>query len=283
MDKIKIIVLTGGKGSEREISLLTGEEVEKNLDRRKYEVRRVEMGEKGWIEKILWSDVVFIAMHGGDGEDGRIQGFLDILGKKYTGAGMAASVVGMDKILFRALMSRFKIRMPRLVRKAPCVVKPNNQGSSVGVSVVTKQKDLIKAVKKAEKYGWVVTEEYIKGVEVSCGVLGGESLPVIEICPKNKFFDYEAKYADGKCEEVVPARISKEMMVRVQKLAVEVSRLTGTKKLARVDMIIRGKDIYVLEINTIPGLTKNSLLPKEAKAAGISYTKLLDRIIELGL
>lgn len=281
MKKLKVLVLTGGESSEREISLMTGDQVVKNLDRDKYDVDKVEMGEKGWLDKVLWSEVVFIAMHGAGGEDGRIQGFLDIMGKKYTGSGVEASVVGMDKMIFRALMDKFEVLMPKQVTKSPCVVKPINQGSSVGVSMVTKQKDLIKAVKKAEKYGQLVIEEYVKGVEVSCGVLGGQVMPVIEICPKNGFFDYEAKYSDGKCEEVVPARISEEMTKRVQKLALRVFEVVGCRGFGRVDMIIRDEEIYVLEINTIPGLTRSSLLPKEAKAMGINYPQLLDKIIEL--
>lgn len=316
------MVLMGGRSSEREVSLVSGREVVKSLDEEKYEVLPIEISADGkeWraIEKRellkldykiereaagvglkvtdgqegrimpeinTKPDVVFIALHGKYGEDGTIQGMLEFLGLPYIGCGVLASAVGMDKIVFRQVMNGLKIPMPGLVDGAPCVVKPADQGSSVGVSIVKKEKDLGKAIDLAKKYSdWIVTEEYIKGIEVSCGVIGNENpiaLPVIEIVPKKEFFDYEAKYTDGMSEEICPARISDEVTDRVQDYAVRVFKGIGGRGFARVDMIIRDNQPYVLEINTIPGLTPNSLLPKEAKAAGMSYPQLLDRIIEL--
>jgi len=166
----------------------------------------------------------------------------------------------------------------------PCVIKPVNGGSSIGVSIVTRQEDLSKAILEAKKYDEnIVVEELIKGVEVTCGVLGDVALPVVEIVPKNDFFDYEAKYTDGMSQEICPARISEEMTKKVQNLALKVFKIIGGRGYTRVDMIIKDGLIYVLEINTLPGMTPNSLLPKEAKAMGLSYSQLLDRIIELAL
>jgi D-alanine-D-alanine ligase len=172
------------------------------------------------------------------------------------------------------------------------VVKPANGGSSVGVTIVKDQNNLEKAIVEARKYDKeIIVEEYIKGVEVSCGIFGDPSvnsgqvvvLPIIEIVPKKDFFDYEAKYTKGMSEEICPARLSKKMGKRVSEIALSVFRIIGGKGLARVDFIIKGQKIYLLEINTIPGLTPNSLLPKEAKVAGYSYSQMLDKIIELAL
>jgi D-alanine-D-alanine ligase len=290
MGKLRVVVLWGGESSEMEVSRMSAREVMKNLDKRKYEAEMVEMGGKGWIEKIRKAEAVFIAMHGKYGEDGRIQGLLDCLGIPYIGSGVLASAIGMDKLMFRQLIENEGILMPKLVKGPPCVVKPADQGSSVGVSIVRRKEDLKRAIEKARKYSErIIREEYIEGIEVSCGILGKKALPVVEICPKNEFFDYEAKYTKGKCEEIVPAfakatagkpaRYYKNLTERIQKTALKVYQLVGCKGFARVDMIIRQNKIYVLEINTIPGLTANSLLPKEARAAGISYPELLDRII----
>jgi D-alanine-D-alanine ligase len=157
----------------------------------------------------------------------------------------------------------------------------------VGGSIAKNESELKSAVKKAAEFGGeIIVEEYLLGTEVSCGVLGNKNpwpLPVIEICPKKDFFDYEAKYTVGMCEEIVPARIDPKMTEKVQKTATEVFKFVGARGFSRIDMILVGMTPYVLEINTIPGLTPNSLLPKEAKAAGISYPKLLDLIINFAL
>ncbi|OGL54270.1 hypothetical protein A3K55_02400, partial [Candidatus Shapirobacteria bacterium RBG_13_44_7] len=319
--KLRVMVLMGGRSSEREVSLVSGKGVVRHLDEMRYEVLPIEISVDGkeWkaieksellkldykierevseraLEKVAGEgrlmpkietkpDVVFIALHGKYGEDGTVQGMLDFLGLPYTGCGVLASAIGMDKIMFRKVMENLGIPMPRLVKKAPCVVKPADAGSSVGVSIVKKDGDLEKAIELAKKYSdRVIVEEYIKGVEVSCGVIGNENpmaLPVVEIRPKKDFFDYEAKYTEGMCEEVCPAEIPDEVVKLVKDYAVRVFRGIGGRGFGRVDMIIRDGQPYVLEINTIPGLTPNSLLPKEAKAMGMSYEELLDKIIEL--
>lgn len=339
--KIKVAVLMGGRTPEHEISLASGREVVRNLNKGKYEVLPVVISRTGVAWKLVSPqrllsfpdplglkdtgkdlivpsrkeiqgagqlreekpDVVFIAMHGPYGEDGTIQGMLEIAGLAYTGSGVLASALGMDKITFKKVMLNAKIASPKFVAfhkgerltkivkelgLPPYFVKPSARGSSVGASIVKRKKDLKEALDVAFGYGEVVlVEEYIGGVEVTCSVLGNDkprALPVIEIIPKNEFFDYESKYSESGTQEIVPARISKSLTKKVQNLAVSVYKELGCRGFARVDFILRdAKEPVVLEINTIPGLTPMSLLPKAAKAAGISYPGLLDMIISYAI
>lgn len=335
--KIRVLVLMGGKSSEHDVSVSSGSEIVRNLDPKKYNIIPVVISRDGskWMltdrksllklqntvskketekEIVLHNskqidgignssiksvDVVFIAMHGPFGEDGTIQGMLELMDLKYTGSGVLASAIGMDKIMFRKLMKQEGVLVPKyavvrngdnfgnvykILKKFPYFVKPHDQGSSVGASIVHRQADLGKAIKLAHKYSdQVLVDMYVKGIEVTCGVLGNDApyaLPVVEIVPKNKFFDYESKYSESGAEEIVPARISKKMTAKVQNIAIQVFKAIGARGFARVDFILKdGKTPIVLEINTIPGLTSMSLLPKEAKAAGISYKKLISNII----
>lgn len=282
MSKLRVGVLMGGTSSEREVSLMSGREVSRNLDKNKYEVVEIVVPEE--LKKVKEVGVALIALHGKGGEDGVIQGYLESIGIKYTGSGVLASAIGMDKKIFRDLMGANKILMPKLVTKPPLVVKPANGGSSVGVSIVKRDEELESAISKAKKYdSEIIIEEYLRGTEVSCGVLGGVVLPVVEIVPKNEFFDYESKYTESGAREICPARISKRMSERVQKLTLKVFKAIKGRGYARVDFIIKNNRAYLLEINTLPGLTPTSLLPKEAEAAGINYSQLLDRIIELAI
>lgn len=286
MRKLRVAVLMGGVSSERGVSLVSGQEVVKNLDREKFEVEGVVVPEeldkldRGW-------DVVFIAMHGKGGEDGVIQGYLETKRIRYTGSGVAASAIGMDKALFRKVMESVGVPMAKLTNKVPCVVKPAAGGSSVGVSIVKDESDLEMAIKKAREDGdKVIIEEYLKGREVSCGVLGNKlvvPLPIVEIRPKKDFFDYEAKYGVGMSEEICPALIEEGLGEEIQKLSVKAFKAIGGRGFARVDFIICKDKPYCLEINTIPGLTPNSLLPKEAKAAGMAFPQLLEKMIDLAL
>jgi len=337
MAKLKIAVLMGGKTPEHEISLISGREVVKNLpssylalpiiisrDNKTWQ----QVGEKAFLTiaknftpqrpKKEWiflnskkisvdqldkiADLVFIASHGPSIEDGTIQGLLDFSGVTYTGSGVLASALGMNKIYFKRSMDHFQIPQPKslVINKRErvslpkinslgkaWVVKPADQGSSVGVSIVKNKTNLLKAFSLAFKYGpRAIIEEYLSGTEVSVGILGNKkakALPVIEICPKNEFFNYEAKYTASKCKEIVPARISKSLTKKVQDLALKVYKIIGAQGYSRVDFIIKNNIPYILEINTLPGLTPTSLVPKEAKAAGISYSQLLERIIKLAL
>jgi len=295
----------GGGGTEHEVSLASGKEVLKNMDREKYEVETLVIENKEInIEEIkkINPDVVFIVIHGSIGEDGTIQKILEENKIKFVGCGSQASVLGMDKCKFKELMKKNGLPIPNGIEirrnenvdlekiknlGKKWVIKPVSQGSSVGVSIINDLEKINEAIDLAFKYDdRILIEEFIEGIEVSCGILGNEkptALPVIEICPKNIFFDYEAKYTDGKCEEIVPARLSDEISKKIQRISLEVFKLIDGRGFARVDFIVRGEQPVILEINTIPGLTPNSLLPKEAKAAGINYSKLLDELIALAI
>lgn len=330
--RLKVAVLMGGKSAEHDISLLSGMEVVKNLNPKKYKVLQVvirsdgrtwEIGEgngsflgssasKSHVSKINKAenlarfdhealvsnhgiDVVFIAMHGPFGEDGTIQGLLELMGVHYTGSGVLASALGMDKIYSRKLFTQADLKTPKYVvikkgeiskikdLKFPLFVKPNNQGSSVGITRVNKSKDLKKAVTFAHKYSnLALVEEFISGTEITCAIIGNDkpkALPLVEIVPKKEFFDYEAKYNERLCDEIVPARISKTLTKKAQGAALTAYQILGCRGFGRVDMIIKGNNVYILEVNTIPGLTSLSLVPKAARAAGLSYPKLLDKII----
>ncbi|MGB3345928.1 MAG: D-alanine--D-alanine ligase [Candidatus Humimicrobiia bacterium] len=254
------------------------------------------------------ADVVFIALHGPQGEDGKFQALLNLLDIPYTGSGVMASALGMNKLLSKRLFTQVGILVPKYIDinlrdwqknrekqisrikdeiEFLAVIKPVGQGSSVGVTIVKEEKYLEEAIELAFEYDPIVlVEKYIKGTEVACGILGNENpiaLPPIEIVPKREFFDYTAKYTPSECDEICPARISKEMTKKVQKYALKAHNVLGCIGFSRVDLFISGDDVYVSEVNTIPGLTFASLYPKEAKAAGISFTELLDRLITLAL
>lgn len=307
----KIAVLFGGKSSERDISIISGKEVIKNLNSNKYQVFEVEIQDDGitWKHKDsnttdyaallrkLSIEVVFIALHGAGGEDGSVQGLLDLLGIKYTGSGVLASSLAMDKIYSKSIFANNQLLTPRSVevksvlgkKKAnalnmPLFVKPARGGSSIGNSKIVNKSQLNSAILKALKYDdKVLVEEYIKGTEVTCAILGKEKkakvLPLIEIVSKKDYFDYESKYDPKKSEEICPARIGKELAKKAQEVALCAYGSLGCTGFGRVDLIIKNKEIYVLEVNTIPGLTPVSLFPKAAKKAGISYSHLLDILI----
>lgn len=255
-------------------------------------------------------DVAFIAMHGPFGEDGTVQGLLELLGVAYTGSGVLASALGMDKLRSRQLFEWHRIPVPaylsvRTDREGdrthlhqqvaqhlgfPCVVKPNAGGSSIGVSLVHDGAGLDPAIEAASAYGPVVLiEEYVRGTEITCGLVDdpdtGEpvTLPLIEIVPHAEFYDYRAKYGAGGSDHIIPARVTPEVAARAQALALRAHQALGCEGMSRVDMIARGKDLVVLEVNTIPGMTPTSLLPDAAKAAGIEFPELLERIVRSAL
>lgn len=302
--KLRIVVLSGGKSPEYEVSLSSGKMVLEALKKKGHNVLPLVIGKEGKGYEYLFklkADVVFIAMHGPFGEDGTVQGLLELAGIPYTGSGVLASALGMDKLAFRQAIKETGVLVPeylvlekkdgsdKVLKKfsLPVVVKPSNQGSSVGVNIVREKKDLNKSLEKAFKFGpRVIAEEFLSGTEVTCGILGNENpsaLPIAEIVPKNDFFDYEAKYTPGMSEEIVPARISPGLTNKVKETALKVYRAVNCLGFGRVDIIISKGKPYVLEINTIPGLTPNSLLPKEAAAAGIAYPELIEKVIEFAL
>lgn len=305
MQKLKVLLLMGGGGSEHKVSLSSGNEVLKNFDKEKYDVVPMVMENQNLdMNKVkeIAPNVVFIALHGGVGEDGTIQKILEDEGIRFIGCGSEASKLGMNKIKFLEVMNQNGIPIPKginvqkgeqvnlnLVKELSdkWVVKPVRQGSSIGVTIINNLNDLDKALEVAFEYdNNAIIEEFLDGIEVSCGVLGNSTpvaLPVIEICPKKTFFDYEAKYTKGKCEEIVPARLTKEVTKKIQEYSVKIFKLVNARGFVRFDLIIKNDQLYYLEMNTIPGLTPNSLLPKEAKAVGINYPKLLDKMIELAM
>jgi len=304
--EIKIALLSGGWGGEREISLKTGEQIYKALDKKKYQVLRFDP--KNDLGKFFSDalkkkfDLIFPALHGPFGEDGKLQGLLDVLGIPYLFSGCLASALAMNKYKTKVIVGKEGIAMARniLIRKnekynlngiikklsLPIVVKPSELGSSVGMSIAKTKKELEKGIKIAFRYDReVLLEKFIKGRELTVPVMGNDparALPVIEIIPKvSTWFDYRAKYEVGGSEEICPAKIPGKIKNKIQKQALAAYKAIGCKDLARVDFIWqKGSDkLYFLEINTIPGMTATSLVPKSAKAAGLTFSQFLDKLI----
>lgn len=327
----------GGNTSEHEVSLASGIEVSKALEKKGHQVIPLIVSRNGhsWNRltmRDLYSlpdplnrnnrgkqiikisrknmagpgkmadgeiDMCFIAMHGTCGEDGTIQGMLELFGIAYTGCGVLASALGMDKQMFRKFLDGLKITYPKYqvlskigrigVEKYPVFVKPNRGGSSVGVSKVNNNYELNKALKLAFAYDQqVLVEEGVEGREFTCGILGNtkvqEVLPVVEIMAENDFFDYNSKYLSEKTLEVCPANIENSLAEKISDISLRIFREIGAKGMIRVDLMVdKNNQPYVLEINTIPGLTPVSLLPKAAKVAGYSYEDLIDKICQFSL
>lgn len=337
MKKLRVALFFGGTSKEREVSLISGKNVAASLDRQKYEVVPVEIAQSGkWLtdsevikeiqakneittladeKSIVPSavdpqqgiDVAFLALHGPGGEDGSIQGMLDVLKIPYTFSGMQASALAMDKNKTKRLAATSGIQVAAQVMiekreyeqdpakflkqlSGKVVIKPNRIGSSFGVTITERPEEIKQAIELAfEHDSEILIEKYIAGQEFTVPVLGNtklEALPVIEIVPKNgsEFFDYNAKYFDEYRDEIVPARISPALTVRLQETAVKVHQLLGCRGLSRSDFIVTpDEQIYFLELNSIPGLTNASLVPKSALAAGIKYPELLEKLINLAL
>lgn len=320
---IKVAVLMGGPSSEHEVSLNTGQNVIENLDKTKYEPVVVKISKTGkWflrgkqvnqLEALKGHDVVFNALHGTFGEDGKIQAILEHAGIKYTGSGIAGSAIAMDKFHSREIFKLAGLNTPKTLKlkkgenymarvsffvnkivKLPVVVKPCSNGSSVGVQIIDDLGKLEKAVTAAFKLDkFVLIEEFIKGRELTCGVLDNlnnqpiAALPITEIVPvkNHKFFNYDAKYKTGHSNEITPAPLDEVMTQKIQDIAVRAHQVLGCSGYSRTDMILKNGNgtIYVLETNTLPGLTQNSLLPKAAQVAGLTISQLLDKVIESSL
>lgn len=293
----KIGVLYGGRSAEREISLLSGRAVLKALKSLKLNAVGIDAGKdlpfKLRSQKI---DFVYNALHGPWGEDGTVQGMLETLGIPYTGCGVLSSALAMDKIFSKKIFHASNIptpfwqeatenaRLPK-VRRFPVVVKPTAQGSAIGVSIVENNNQLASALKKAFHLGRsVLIEQYIAGTEITVGVLGNKALPAVEIVPDNKFYDFEAKYKKGKSKHLIPPRLPSAVVRRAQETAVRAFNALGCRAVSRVDIIIDKKGLpWVLEVNTIPGMTETSLLPDEARAAGMDFNGLVLEIIRYSL
>lgn len=312
MPKLKIALLSGGISGEREVSLKTGEQIFNALDKAKYKIFKYDpkIDLKRFFNDAINKrfDLVFPALHGPFGEDGKLQGMLDMINMPYVFSGCLASALAMDKyktkiiaksngltiakdIILNKEENNYNINKIIKQLSFPLVVKPVELGSSVGASIANTAQELKKGIKTAFKCdNRIMLEQFIAGRELSVAVVGEEqkakALPVIEIIPKiSKWFDYKAKYEMGGSEEVCPAEIPNGVKNEIQKLAVKIFQAIGCKDLARADFIWSKKNnkIYFLEINTIPGMTQTSLAPQAAKAAGIEFGEFLDQLISSAL
>jgi len=296
---MKVGVIMGGVSSEKQVSLMTGKEMIANLDPTKYEVVPIELNAKHeLIEKAADIDMALLALHGTFGEDGTIQGTLETLGIPYTGSGMLSSGLGMDKNIAKKLLCFENINTPDWILVTatdnlksekidkltyPVVVKPNSGGSSVGIQLVEDKDTLIAAINEVFKWdAEALIEHYIKGEEITCAVLGDRCLPVLSIRHQSAFFDYSSKYNNASTiEEVI--ELPADLHARVEAAALGSYKALKSSVYARIDMMIKDNIPYVMEINSLPGMTQDSLLPKSALADNISYSQLLDLIIELSL
>ena len=307
MSKQRVALIAGGWSREREISLKSGEFVYKSLDKAKYQVERYDP--RSDLVRLIHDskniDIALIFLHGKKGEDGCMQGFLDLLDLPYVGSGVLASSLAMNKPVSKELFRSAGLTVPQemLLSKdrecdpveilsvlgKPVVIKPVAEGSSIGLSICSTKKDIAEAIQATFAVSSeIMVEEYIQGREVSCAVLGNsepEALPVIEIIPQKKygFFSYTAKYVPGASREICPARLSEDMYNKVQDYALKAHCLLGCKGFSRSDMIVTSQDVYLLETNTLPGMTENSLFPLAVRTAGLTVSQFLDRLIELAL
>jgi D-alanine-D-alanine ligase len=306
-DRLTVALLAGGKSAEREVSLKSGDQVFQALDKTRYEILRYDP--RNDLVRLAQDasriDVALIILHGRLGEDGTIQGLLESLGIPYQGSGVLGSAIAMNKVLSKELYVQAGIPVapyvvvdrnkPETVARVeetlgfPVVVKPEHEGSSIGLSIVRNPQDMPRALEEAWKYDRrCLVERFIPGMEVTGGILGNETLqalPLVEIIPGEsyEFFDYAAKYTPGASHEICPAGISESLTRKAQELALRAHRALYCRGYSRTDMIVAGEEIFVLETNTIPGMTQTSLFPQAAAAAGLPFPALLDRLIELAL
>ncbi len=302
---LHIAVLMGGWSAEREVSLVTGANVADALESLGHRVTRIDMN-RDVAARLAEAvpDVVFNALHGTPGEDGSVQGMLDLMGLKYTHSGLATSVIAIDKQLTKLLLVPHGIPMPggRIVKSAslyegdpiprPYVLKPVNEGSSVGVAIVTDDGNYGNpiapdAVGPWQEFDELLAEPFIRGRELTTAVLGDEALGVTELKPKSGFYDYDAKYTDGMTEHVYPADIPDDVTAACLKIALDAHRLLGCKGCSRSDF--RWDDnlgvdgLFLLEVNTQPGMTPLSLAPEQARHRGMTYPQFVQRIVEEAL
>ena len=290
----RVAVLLGGRSDEREVSLKTGRAVAEALRRLGHEVLEVDAGTDLALRLArIRPDAAFVALHGRWGEDGTVQGLLEMLGIPYTGSGVLASALAMDKDASKRMFQAWGVPTapwtviepgapPRAEgMEFPVVVKPARGGSTLGVSVVHRSGDLAAAVEAARRSDpRVVVERYVEGRELTVGVLEGETLPAVEIVPESGFYDYRAKYTAGKTRYLCPAPLPEALTARVTEAGVAAYRALGCSGAARVDVRLDpGGNPWVLEVNTIPGMTPTSLLPKAAAAAGMDFDALVARIL----
>lgn len=295
----KVGILTGGDSSERDISLATARSIEKVLKELNIDFKTI-LAEGDFVRELMKDhvDVVFIAMHGGKGESGCVQGMLELLGIPYTGSGVLASSVCMNKVYSKKFFEYHGIKTPkwqtlrkidRLKMNLPLVFKPVTGGSTIATAIVRKKSEIPGAFKAALEEsmrsndniaGKVLVEEYIPGREITVGILDGKALPVLEIESITEFYDYKAKYETGMSKHYPLTDIDTALYKKVQSTAENAFKIAGCKGMARVDFRLNKKDFFILEINTIPGMTRTSLLPEAAGLAGMNFNTLVIKILE---
>ena len=302
---LHVAVLMGGWSAEREVSLMSGKGISEALESLGHRVTRIDM-DRDVATKLTEAkpDIVFNALHGTPGEDGSVQGMLDLMGLKYTHSGMVTSVIAIDKVLTKQALVPHGIPMPggRIVKSAevfegdplkrPYVLKPVNEGSSVGVAIVTDDGNYGNPIGRDVAGPWqefeeLLAEPYVRGRELTTAILGGRALGVTELKPKSGWYDYDAKYTDGMTEHVFPAQIPDAITEACKRLALEAHHLLGCRGASRSDFRWddeRGEDgLFLLEVNTQPGMTPLSLVPEQARHLGISYPELVQMIIDEAL
>jgi D-alanine-D-alanine ligase len=303
MNQRRVGVLMGGTSAEREVSLRTGEGVARALEARGHQVVRVVFGDEPVDVAVRAAriDVAFLALHGRGGEDGCLQGMLELMGIPYTGSSVLASALAMDKLKAKEMFRLHNVPTPPYyVATAddlatdqsllalhgsfgfPVIVKPRNEGSSIGLAMAHNLAELHRAVSLALEHDrWALVERYVKAKEVHVGILDGRVLGCIEVAPKSGIFDYDAKYTAGATDYILPPRIAPTRARGVMNLASLAARALGCSGAVRVDLLVtEGENEYVLEVNTLPGMTPTSLLPKIAAETGMDYGTLCEHILE---
>lgn len=306
----RIAVLMGGRSAEREVSLRTGKAIYEALREKDFDAITIDVDEN-IVENLKQQkvDLVFLALHGKYGEDGTIQGLLEMLNIPYTGPGVLASAIAIDKIMTKKVLvfsgiptpryifisrQEFAVKNDKIINHIkselglPVVVKAPTQGSSIGVTFVHREEDILPGIRLALEYDdEVLIEEMIKGIEVTASILGNRdpvALPLVEIISATGIYDYEAKYTAGMSDHIIPARLPEDVLKTVQQIAIQTYKAIGCRGLSRVDFIIsENLKPYVLEVNTMPGMTATSLYPDAGRAAGLEFPDLVAKIVELAL
>lgn len=296
----KIVVICGGRAREREISLTSGKAVARALQEEGYEVLILDPSDKNFIHELisLKPDAAYLALHGRGGEDGIIQGFLETAQIPYTGSSVFSSVICFDKILTKKILGIEKILSPRYwifnpkeksisewilnhTIDYPVIVKPNKEGSTLGIHRVYQPSELEPALKDATSFGGeILIEELIEGREITVAIDEEHVYPIIEIIPHSGFYDFQSKYTKGSTEYDIPAKISKNLENDINRVTRKIYDVLKCEGAVRVDYIIKEDQFYCLEVNTIPGMTETSLLPKAALEVGISFSSLCKAILE---
>jgi D-alanine-D-alanine ligase len=295
MDFGKVAILTGGNSSEREVALATAKSVEKALNELNIDYQII-LAENDYIKKLVEEkiDLIFIALHGGQGEDGTVQGLLEAAGIPYSGSGVLASAVCMDKDCSKKIFEYHGIKTPKwqvlnaaaeLELELPVVIKPAKGGSTVATTIVSKPDEIKtgyeltyqECIRTSDK---VLAEEFIPGREITVGILEGKALPILEIKSKTEFYDYEAKYQPGMSSHNHLTGIDENLYKEIQAAAEKAFNITDCSGMGRVDFRLNETGYYMLEINTLPGMTQTSLLPEAAEIAGIDFNNLVVKILE---